>query len=93
MIGEKLDALFPGMEVLGWYAFRITRYSDLELPNAEEPEDLLAEIEQQVFKRRFGEVIRVEVQEDMPERLRALLLDELRDDDATAMMLTAADVE
>ena len=92
VIGENLDALFPGMEVLGWYAFRITRYSDLELPNAEEPEDLLAEIEQQVFKRRFGEVIRVEVQEDMPAHLRALLLDELRDDDEPAMTLTEQDV-
>ena len=92
VIGENLDALFPGMDVLGWYAFRITRYSDLELPNAEEPEDLLAEIEQQVFKRRFGEVIRVEVQEDMPPHLRALLLDELRDDDEPAMMLTEQDV-
>ena len=92
VIGENLDALFPGMDVLGWYAFRITRYSDLELPNAEEPEDLLAEIEQQVFKRRFGEVIRVEVQEDMPPHLRALLLDELRDDDEPAMTLTEQDV-
>ena len=92
VIGDNLDALFPGMDVLGWYAFRITRYSDLELPNAEEPEDLLAEIEQQVFKRRFGEVIRVEVQEDMPPHLRALLLDELRDDDEPAMMLTEQDV-
>ena len=92
VIGENLDALFPGMDVLGWYAFRITRYSDLEMPNAEEPEDLLAEIEQQVFKRRFGEVIRVEVQEDMPPHLRALLLDELRDDDEPAMMLTEQDV-
>ena len=92
VIGENLDALFPGMDVLGWYAFRITRYSDLELPNAEEPEDLLAEIEQQVFKRRFGEVIRVEVQEDMPAHLRALLLDELRDNEEPAMMLTEQDV-
>ncbi|MDB4913889.1 MAG: polyphosphate kinase [Gemmatimonadetes bacterium] len=93
VIGENLDALFPGMEVLGWYAFRVTRYSDLELPNAEEPEDLLAEIEQQVFKRRFGEVIRVEVQDDMPPHLRALLLSELQDDEESAMMLMEADLE
>ncbi len=93
VIGENLDALFPGMEVLGWYAFRITRYSDLEIPNAEEPEDLLAEIEQQVFKRRFGEVIRVEVQDTMPAHLRALLLEELREDDEPAMLLGESDVE
>ena len=80
VIGANLGALFPGMEVVAWYAFRITRYSDLEIP-VEEPEDLLATIEEQVFKRRFGEVVRVEVQDDMPAHLRALLLDELREDD------------
>ena len=80
VIGANLSALFPGMEVVAWYAFRITRYSDLDIP-VEEPEDLLATIEEQVFKRRFGEVVRVEVQDDMPAHLRALLLDELREDD------------
>ena len=51
VIGENLEALFPGMEILGWYAFRVTRYSDLEFTNLEEPEDLLATIEEQVFER------------------------------------------
>jgi polyphosphate kinase len=80
VIGANLGALFPGLEVPAWYAFRITRYSDLDIP-VEEPEDLLASIEEQVFKRRFGEVVRVEVQDDMPSHLRALLLEELREDD------------
>jgi polyphosphate kinase len=80
VIGANLGALFPGMEVAAWYVFRITRYSDLDIP-VEEPEDLLATIEEQVFQRRFGEVVRVEVQDDMPQHLRALLLDELREVD------------
>ena len=80
VIGANLGALFPGMEVLAWYAFRITRYSDLDIP-IEEPEDLLATIEEQVIQRRFGEVIRVEVQDDMPPHLRNLLVGELREDD------------
>src|SRR3954470_13942324 len=79
VIGANLGALFAGMEVAAWYAFRITRYSDLEIP-VEEPEDLLGMIEEQVFRRRFGEVIRVEVEDGMPDHLRALLLDELRED-------------
>jgi polyphosphate kinase len=79
VIGANLGALFPGMEVGAWYAFRITRYSDLDIP-VEEPEDLLEMIEEQVFKRRFGEVVRLEVQDNMPEHIRALLLDELRED-------------
>ena len=93
VIGANLAALFPGMEVLHWHAFRITRYSDLELP-VEEPEDLLASIEEQVFKRRFGEVVRLEVQHDMPSHLRALLLDELRDEDTPERAaLTERDIQ
>ena len=80
VIGANLTALFSGMEVVASYVFRITRYSDLDIP-VEEPEDLLATIEEQVFQRRFGEVVRVEVQDDMPAHLRALLLEELREDD------------
>ena len=92
VIGANLSALFPGMEVVAWYAFRITRYSDLDIP-VEEPEDLLEMIEEQVFRRRFGEVVRIEVQDDMPEHLRALLLDELRDDNVPeAGRLTERDV-
>jgi polyphosphate kinase len=81
VIGENLEALFPGMEILGWYAFRLTRYSDLEFTNLEDPEDLLATIEEQVFERRFGEVIRLEVQDDMPAHLRALSVEAERGTD------------
>ena len=84
VIGANVGALFQGMEVLRWHVFRITRYSDLELPNVDEPEDLLATIEEQVFKRRFGEVVRLEVQRGMPQHLRALLLEELNDADVPA---------
>ena len=80
LIGAHLGTLFPGMQIPGSHTFRITRYSDLEIA-VEEPEDLLATIEEQVFQRRFGEVVRLEVQDLMPAQLRALLLEELRDDD------------
>ncbi len=80
LIGINLRALFPGMEVRNWYAFRITRNSDIELLSSEEPDDLLATIEEQVFLRRFGEVVRLEVQSGTPPEMRTLLLDELRDD-------------
>ena len=92
VIGANLGALFPGMEVLRWHPFRITRYSDLELP-VEEPEDLLATIEEQVFKRRFGEVVRLEVEDAMPPHLRTLLLEELRSEDVTqSTLLTERDI-
>ena len=80
VIGANLGVLFPGMDILGWYAFRVTRYSDIDLANVEEPEDLLQTIEEQVFRRRFGEVVRVEVQDDMPGHIRELLREELREE-------------
>lgn len=85
VIGARLDALFPGMEILGWHTFRLTRYSDLEIAHTEEPEDLLATIEEQLFQRRFGEVVRLEVESGMPLHLRELLLEELRASEAPEM--------
>ncbi|HET8771481.1 MAG TPA: polyphosphate kinase 1 [Gemmatimonadaceae bacterium] len=84
VIAGRLDALFPGMEVLGCHVFRLTRYSDLDMlsANAEEPEDLLATIEEQLFQRRFGEVVRLEVATEMPLHMRELLLEELRASEA-----------
>jgi polyphosphate kinase len=94
VIGANVGSLFPGMQVLGWWAFKVTRYSDLELDKTvDEPEDLLAMIEEQVFQRRFGEVVRLEVQEDMPPHLRALILDELRESEMLpGVVLTERDV-
>lgn len=93
VIGANLGALFPGMEVRGYYAFRVTRYSDLELPNFDDDDDLLEMIEEQVFQRRFAEVVRVEVQQGIPPALRELLLEELREDQPEEMPpLTEDDV-
>ncbi len=85
VIRSRLDALFPGMEILGCHVFRLTRYSDLDISRTEEPEDLLATIEEQLFQRRFGEVVRLEVETGMPLHLRELLLDELRASEAPEM--------
>jgi polyphosphate kinase len=80
VIGANLGALFPGMDIVGSWTFRLTRYSDIEVSNTEEPEDLLAMIEEQVFQRRFSEVVRLEVQTGMPEALRELIVHELREE-------------
>ncbi|HMA21603.1 MAG TPA: polyphosphate kinase 1, partial [Gemmatimonadaceae bacterium] len=82
VISANLTALFPGMEVVKSTVFRVTRYSDLELAHSEEPEDLMALIEEQVFRRRFAEVVRIEIEPGATEELRTLLLDELREDQA-----------
>lgn len=80
VIGANLGSLFPGMEARSWRLFRITRNSDFDISSDEEPDDLLEMIQEQVFLRRFGEVVRLEVEAGMPEVTRTLLLAELRDD-------------
>ena len=40
-----------------------------------------------MFERKFGEVVRLEVQHDMPEDLRTLLMEELREEDAPEVAL------
>jgi polyphosphate kinase len=93
VIGANLGALFPGMEIRGFSTFRVTRYSDLELAHSDEDEDLLTIIEEQVFQRRFAEVVRVEVQRGTPTELRELLLAELLEDQPPEMpALTEADL-
>ncbi len=82
VIAGNLSALFPGMEIVGSNVFRVTRYSDLELEHSEEPEDLMTLIEEQVFRRRFAEVVRVEIETGTPPELQTLLLDELKEDQA-----------
>jgi polyphosphate kinase len=94
VIGANLGALFPEMDIVRWYAFRLTRYSDLELPIGDDAEDLLEQIEQQVFERKFAEVVRLEVQEGMPAALRGQLLDGIVSSEPpeVAPPLTEADV-
>ena len=91
LLGDNLEALFSGMVIVAWHAFRVTRYSDLEFTDLEDPGDLLETIEARVFERRFGEVIRLEVQDTMPPHVRERLLDALRDADYPAP--TSLDVD
>jgi polyphosphate kinase len=68
VIANNLDALFPGMEVLDTGIFRVTRDADFEV--SDEADDLLQAVEAEVRRRRFGEVVRVEVSTNMNPALR-----------------------
>ena len=93
VIGAHLDALFPGMEIGGFSTFRVTRYSDLDLADADEDDDLLTMIEEQVFQRRFAEVVRVEVDRGISRELRDLILAEVLEDQPPEMpTLTESDL-
>ena len=62
LIAHNLQSLFPGMTIVGSYAFRVTRDADLDLQE-DEADDLLRAIESELRKRRFGEPVRLEVRE------------------------------
>jgi polyphosphate kinase len=76
VIIAHLSALFPGIDVIEAYPFRITRDADMEIEE-DEADDLLRTIEQGVRQRRFGKVVRMEVDDAMPERIRQLLMSKL----------------
>jgi len=76
LIAQHLHALFPGMQVRESYLFRVTRDADLDVQE-DEADDLLAAIESELQRRRFGEAVRLEIERGMPEYIRDLLLDAL----------------
>jgi polyphosphate kinase len=82
VIAIHLGQLFPGMEVEQHHAFRVTRNADLTLEE-EEAEDLLAAVEIELRRRRFGRAVRLEVDAAMTDEVRELLQRELdlSDDD------------
>jgi polyphosphate kinase len=76
LIAANLDRLFPQMTVVGHYPFRVTRNADLALEEGE-ADDLLAAVEVELQRRRFGRAVRLELGSDMPLSVRELLLEEL----------------
>ena len=79
VIVDNLHRLYPGMEVDAASTFRVTRSAELLLEDTGVA-DLLAAVEEEVRRRRSRPVVRVEVEDSMVPRLRALLLRELRHD-------------
>jgi polyphosphate kinase len=76
VIGEHLKRLFPGMEVLEVDAFRVTRNEDLDVEE-DDAENLLAALEKELLRRRFGPPVRLEVEESISSAVLDLLVSEL----------------
>ena len=81
LIRKNLNHLFPGMEILTHYTFRLTRNQDMEL-DEEETDDILLTLEKELQKRRFGTPVRLEVPLDIPAKVLADLADELEIDES-----------
>lgn len=76
VIMANLASLFPGMEVVAAYPFRIIRDADVQIQQIE-ADDLLESMEQGIRKRRFASVVQLEIYESMPAHIRELLIDNL----------------
>jgi polyphosphate kinase len=72
VIAHHLDALFPGMEIVDCDLFRVTRDADLEV--SDDAADLLQAVEDELRRRRFGEIVRVEIGAGCSPRLREELI-------------------
>jgi polyphosphate kinase len=80
LIAANLDDLFPGMEILGYHPFRVTRDMDLAILE-EEAHDLLSIVDREVRRRRFGACVRLEIDAGVPDRIRRLLREKLAIDE------------
>ena len=76
VIERNIHKLFLNYDIVCSYPFRIMRNADLIIEE-DEAEDLLQEIEKQLKQRQWGQVIRLEVEEGIDERLLKLIRDEL----------------
>ena len=77
LIGNNINSLFNGMECINYSFFRVTRDADLELKELE-ADDLLLAVEQSLQKRRLGgDVVRLEVESDIPDNILKLLIESI----------------
>jgi len=76
VIAANLHSLFPGMKILSVYPFHVTRDADMEIQELE-ASDLLETVERSVRQRRFGNVVRLQVNDEMPDEVLNILLNNL----------------
>ena len=77
LIGHNLADLFAGTKILGYWAFRVTRNSELYI-DEEETANLLKAVENELHNRRKGDAVRLEVDYECPPFIRDALLKTLR---------------
>src|SRR5690606_37919778 len=77
IIVHNLEEVFRGMDVVAVNAFQITRNADIRR-DEEEADDLIEMISEELRERRFATVVRLEVDQAMPAKVRQLLMRELQ---------------
>ena len=76
VIAAHMSDLFVGMDIVHVSAFRVTRNADLTLDD-EDADDLLAAVEMELRRRRFGRAVRLEVDHHINPHVLEMLLEEL----------------
>ena len=76
LITEKISRFFPGMKVLSAHIFRVTRNADIER-NEEQADDLLEMIEEELRERKFAEIVRLEIDREMPKDVKQYIYKQL----------------
>jgi polyphosphate kinase len=79
VIARNLGALFPGMEIVDHALFRVTRDNDYDV--SDEADDVRQAVEDEIRRRRFGEVVRLEIVRGLDQRLRERLVSSLKIED------------
>ncbi|WP_231184475.1 polyphosphate kinase 1 [Haladaptatus sp. DYF46] len=86
VIRANLDLLFPSTEIIDHSTFRVTRNAEVG-KDEEVAEDLIDMIETVLRERRFATVVRLEIEEGMPDAVRELLVEQLDVDDREVFCL------
>ena len=86
LVIAHLPELFPGYTVQAAHTFRVTRDAEMIIQELE-ADDLLETIERGVRQRRFGSVVRMTIEPDMPENIRDILIENLKMDPADAVTI------
>lgn len=76
VIAHNLNTLFPGMSIMEYYPFRITRDAELDI-DKEEADDLISALQAELRRQRFGPVVRMEISDRAPEEVRTSLIRQL----------------
>lgn len=86
VIEANLETLFPKMHIIDSYRFRVTRDTDIEIQE-DEADDLLKVIEENIKQRRFGAVVRLEIEKELPPQILNILKKNLEITDSSIQIL------
>jgi len=86
VIAAHLDTLFPSMTIAEQYTFRVTRNADVSIQE-DEADDLLAAVELELHRRRFGQAVRLEAAADITDELLEMLVAEVDVPEANVFLL------